>query len=210
MKSVRVFLVTALLLFVAGVVTITHAQELKEQWNESAKLIEQEKFAEAVTVLQNMLANEALPEQIRPGVLFRLAYSYSSLGNDKKAVETWKKVLELLPEEGSVWANMGWSQYLLGDVKEAIASTEKGLALDESMMFAWANLGLYQLDLGNKDAAMKAYDTAIQKMTSEDDISGAVDDLDKLGAKKPELKSDIDALRQRFAEAAERAGGKTE
>ncbi|MCZ7556239.1 MAG: tetratricopeptide repeat protein [Bacteroidia bacterium] len=210
MKSVRVFLVTALLLFVSGVVTITHAQELKEQWNESAKLIEQEKFSEAVTLLQNMLANDALPEQIRPGVLFRLAYSYSGLGNEKKAAETWKMVLELLPEEGSVWANLGWSQYLLGDIKEAIVSTEKGLAFDESMMYAWANLGLYHLDLGNKDAAMKAYNTAMEKVTGEDDIKGAVDDLEKLASKKPELKNEIDALRQRFAEAAKQAGEKTE
>jgi tetratricopeptide (TPR) repeat protein len=210
MTTFRSFFAAALLLGLTAMVTVTHAQELKEQWNESAKLIEQEKFSEAVTLLQSMLANEALPDQIRPGVLFRLAYSYSSLGNDKKAVETWKRVLELLPEEGSVWANLGWSQYLLGDAKEAIASTEKALVLNESMMFAWANLGLYHLDLGNRDAAMKAYDTAIQKVTSEDDISGAVDDLDKLEAKKPELKSDIDALRQRFAEAAEQAGEKTE
>jgi tetratricopeptide (TPR) repeat protein len=210
MNVLRAFLAATFFLVVSGVVTITHAQELKDQWSESAKLIEQEKYGEAITVLQSMLANEALPDQIRPGVFFRMAYSYSSLGNEKKAVEMWKKVLELLPEESAAWANLGWSQYLLGDVQEAIVTTEKALALDESLMFAWANLGLYHLDLGNKDAAMKAYDTAIQKVTSNDDISGAVDDLDKLGAKKPELKSDIDALRQRFAEAAERAGEKTE
>lgn len=194
--------VLALMIFVVLLPADLHGQVLKDQWNQSAKLIEEGKYQEALTVLKSMLANEELPDQIRPGVFFRMAYSYSALGDEKTAIVTWKKLLELAPDNGVAWANLGWSQYLTGEVKEAIASTQKAVELDETLFFAMANLGLYHLDLGQNTEAMAAYDKAVKAVKPGDEVDGVLEDLDKLEAKKPELKTIAADLRERFKKAA--------
>lgn len=189
------------LVFVSMSVAL-QAQTLKDQWDKSSTLLEQGKFKEALAILSSMQQDTALSSQMRPGVLFRIAYSHSGLGDDAMAVVKWKEFLELLPENGVGWANMGWSQYLTGDIQGAIKSTTKSLEYDKTLSFAKANLGLYYLDLGKKTEAMAVYDEAITMVKPGDSIDGPLEDLKNLEKKKPELKDVIAGLRQRFNKAA--------
>ena len=184
-----------------GFVPSLTAQTLKEKWDKTTSLMQQGKMAEALDVLNHMLADTALAMGNRAAVLFRMGFIQTDLKEYEASIATYKQLLKLSPRNPSAWGNLGWNEYLIGKVQDAINSTEKAVEIDSTLAFAHANLGLYALALGKQDDAMPHYSKACRHLKDADSMNGILADLDDIEKSKPEYEEIVQKLRQMVQEA---------
>ena len=85
----------------------------------------------------------------------------SRLGQNGKAVLYYQKALELNPEFGTAWFNIGKAYYRLGDPKSALAAFQRAVELKPDHKSAWNNLGVAYRRQGRYKEACHSYRKAI-------------------------------------------------
>ncbi|MEW6713080.1 MAG: tetratricopeptide repeat protein [Candidatus Riflebacteria bacterium] len=88
-----------------------------------------------------------------------------ALGRDKKYPESvieLKKAVELIPDNGPLWYNLGMSQYKSGDKSAARVSWQKTVSLRPDYTDAWYMLGMLEAGESRSTEAIVAYEKCLQ------------------------------------------------
>ena len=120
--------------------------------------------------------------QTRPNDYFanlRLGELYNTEGNKEKAIESWKRAIELLPiytGEGNAYLLLANLYEAQGKKAEAIASLDALIQRDETNIEAYKRLAKLRLDTGDKTGALNLlvtsfyispFDAALHKLAGD-------------------------------------------
>jgi tetratricopeptide (TPR) repeat protein len=100
-------------------------------------------------------------EQSDPYYWMRMGYWYGRTGEKEKALEAFKKALDLNPEDAKAWNNIGVVYHEEEEYGEAIPYFKKAIALDPTDQRFWYNLGLAYHHIGAYDDAITAYNASL-------------------------------------------------
>ncbi|HZJ08418.1 MAG TPA: tetratricopeptide repeat protein, partial [Trueperaceae bacterium] len=115
--------------------------------------------------------------------LEHLSYLYFDREDARSAAEVLAVAIELAPESGLYWTNLGWAYYLLGSLELSEEASNTALSLDGSQEVAAYNLGLVMVVTGRLEEAMAAYQRALRLDPEVNDE--AVEDLENARARFP-------------------------
>lgn len=104
-----------------------------------------------------------------PEALNALGIAYGQAGRQDKAMQTFKRVLEIDPTSGLAWQNIGTLQLRAGDRSAAEASLRQALAIDATLPGAYTALGVLLSDAGRKPEAIEMWKRAVALEPSEYD-----------------------------------------
>jgi len=95
-----------------------------------------------------------------------LGVAYSKKGEYDRAIEAFRKALELKPDDHAAWYNLGLAYDMKGEYDRAIEAFRKALELKPDDHDAWYNLGLAYLfislkELSNEEMALRYYENAL-------------------------------------------------
>lgn len=113
-----------------------------------------EKILRARDLLKRAI--DANPPQIE-GPLLNLGMAYTDLGENKAAIETFKKVIQKEPKWVFALNELGIAYLNDGNAKEAIAQFKKAVARDDKFAAAYFNLAKAEFKNGNLGEAKKAH-----------------------------------------------------
>lgn len=83
-------------------------------------------------------------------------------GRIDDALEAFDKVTKDEPEFAEGWNKRATVFYMLGDLERSAADIQRTVVLEPRHFGAWSGLGLVNLALGDKQAALKAFDAALE------------------------------------------------
>lgn len=120
---------------------------------ESKKLHGAERYADELEILIKALEMD----KNNAGIMVKLGRCYRCLNLLDKAIECYKRTLELNPNEGTAYTNMGTINILRQNYEEAAKCYEKGLPLIDKADFDYwianANYAIAVAKLGNPQKA---------------------------------------------------------
>jgi superkiller protein 3 len=94
--------------------------------------------------------------------LFERGNAAQSQGRYEDAEQTWRRVLQIDPNNVDAHINLGFTLYLQGKLEEAIPAYRRAIELNPESALAYNNLGFALSDQGKLDEAIAAYNRAIQ------------------------------------------------
>jgi tetratricopeptide (TPR) repeat protein len=94
--------------------------------------------------------------------LYRQAVNYQRAMKWRKAIETYKELLNFEPMSAEVYNNIGVCYEKQGQVKMAAKSYEKAISINPRFYPSYNNLGIIYYRLKNFDKARAAYEQALQ------------------------------------------------
>ena len=139
--------------------TLADAQ-IVQCYLEATKYMSEQKYSDELRALTKALdldANNAL-------TLVKLGRCYRSLGMQDKAISTYQRALEINPQMGTAYTNLGTIHLLNQRYREAAVQYEKGLPLisqsEADYWVAYANYAIAVAKLGNPSRARNMIDEA--------------------------------------------------
>ncbi|HVT87517.1 MAG TPA: tetratricopeptide repeat protein [Tepidisphaeraceae bacterium] len=90
-----------------------------------------------------------------------LAQSFWFMGNHAQAIQYWKRVLELSPNDADTHVNLGAALSLFGPESEAAMHFQRALQIHPKHVFAWINLGWLMHRAGKPNEAVHCYKQAL-------------------------------------------------
>jgi TonB family protein len=127
------------------------------------ELIEQGRRADASTALTAYI-NAVRPEPAAsPYPLLRtLAFSYDLDGDDQKALDVWRIVVEAMPENADAFNELCWLKASQLSLASAIEDCEVAVGLEPGSAKYLDSLAFARLKFGDPRAALATYDAAIE------------------------------------------------
>ena len=121
-------------------------------------------------------------------LLNNIGVSLARIGEHEKAIETYKKIIELNNKDYRAYYNMGISFYKLGRYEESIEAYKRAIELNPYDYKAYYNMGVSFHKLGRYEEAIEAYKKA-KELNTEDPklkskLNTIIDDLEKMIANK--------------------------
>ena len=115
-----------------------------------------EEFEKSSFYLQkSLVAEDDLIYNDRGVALSRLGYYNDSISNYRKAIE-------IKPNSGTYWFNLGKALYRVGKLNEALDSFEKSTSFSPKNTSAWNNKGVTLRHLNRFDEALVCYNKSIE------------------------------------------------
>lgn len=147
----------------AAVETLERAQQLVP---EDAMLLsdlgaaynEQERFADAETVLRHSLTLQETPDAHN-----NLGVALNGQERAADAIRVFGRALELNDASADAWFNLGVSHAVLGDLAQARTAYQRGLALAPDEPRALRNLALIEAQAGHLDLTVRYLSTAVEQ-----------------------------------------------
>ncbi len=87
---------------------------------------------------------------------------YFKRQNFRKAIEQWKRALQLIPEDAEVHNFLGIAYHRVGELDSAILSFQTATRLDPEYYQAWNNIGYMYFLKGDYKGALMYFDRAIK------------------------------------------------
>ncbi|MBS2036883.1 tetratricopeptide repeat protein [bacterium] len=135
-----------------------------EHYAEGMGLVHQELRKESIAEFDQAIA--AAPEFADAYLERGRAYLYLESPELAKALDDFKKALELDPSNASLYTEMAWCQYLLGDFEESIKTCQLGLQDRSDSLQLQFQLALNQLAGGKEKEARETYQKALEGAAS--------------------------------------------
>jgi tetratricopeptide (TPR) repeat protein len=88
---------------------------------------------------------------------FNMGVQYSLRGNHDKAIEEYKKSLEINPHSAVVHSNLGFEYYDKDDYKKSVESQRKALEMDPDLPNAYYGLAMALQKEGDNEGALENY-----------------------------------------------------
>ena len=133
---------------------------LKELFEQGSAFMEQKQYAEAVPMFEQALTL-AKAKNI-PIVMGRLADAYRRSKMNDKAIETYQKLIALVPTDANYHNNLANVYVAMGKNEEAAAEFQKAADLDPARAATYHyNFGAVMYNMGNMDEAIGAFQKAI-------------------------------------------------
>jgi len=95
---------------------------------------------------------EGLKEQAMK--LFEEAYKYHMLGDLDKAIELYRKSIDVFPT-AEAWTFLGWAYSMRGNYEGAIEACKKAIEIDPDFGNPYNDIGSYLIELGKLDEAIE-------------------------------------------------------
>lgn len=115
------------------------------------------RYTEAIHALTKMI--EMDPNRHNSiGLLIKFI---QKVNNADLAVQSFKKVLEVIPGNAAMRVNLGVAQNMLGYKEDAIKSFENAILIDNTFVEAYYNLGRVLKEQGKLNEAIKSYSKAL-------------------------------------------------
>lgn len=94
-------------------------------------------------------------------IMLRQGISDMQSGRYPAALETFNAITELEPEFAEGWNKKATVLYLMGDLDGSVAGIQQTLSLEPRHFGAWSGLGLIYDALEQEEAALAAYEAAL-------------------------------------------------
>lgn len=88
---------------------------------------------------------------------FKRGVQYSLKGDHEKAIEEYKKSLELNPHSAEAYSNLGYEYYDMKDFDKSVESQEKALDMNPDLANAYYGLAMALEKKGDNDGALENY-----------------------------------------------------
>ncbi|MFW9782285.1 MAG: tetratricopeptide repeat protein [Candidatus Heimdallarchaeota archaeon] len=139
----------------------------KELIAKAIKLKQQEKFEEAINILKPLYIKNHLSLEVRIA-LIDVLFNYGLYLNDvwvsnyKKAVECFKNVIELAPDNHRAWYNLGIAYVNHGNIEEALNAYRRAIQIRPDYFYSYYNIGLiYEFHKEDLEKALEYYEKAL-------------------------------------------------
>ncbi len=86
--------------------------------------------------------------------LFEEAYKYHMLGDLDKAIELYRKSIDIYPT-AEAWTFLGWAYSMRGNYEGAIEACKKAIEIDPDFGNPYNDIGSYLIELGQLDEAIE-------------------------------------------------------
>jgi len=145
------------------------SQELNKRITDSANLLKQKKYQDALDLLKELLS--VYPNNM--GVINNLALAYKNLGNYSQARSIFLKILDMEKDlnQSNVYTNAGNLFFSMGELEKCIEASKIALECDDKNVSALANMGLSYNEQGNSDEAISCFKRALEIEPKNDIIN---------------------------------------
>ncbi|TFG09135.1 MAG: tetratricopeptide repeat protein [Promethearchaeota archaeon] len=135
---------------------------------EAIKLKKQQKFEEALELLNKIRNEDPNSEEVKKA-LIKILLDYGGYLNDEmvlggydKAIVYFKKIIDLDPNNYRAWYNLGIAYFNIDNPKLALESYKKALEINPDYMYCYYNMGLF-FEVVDQDfeKALKYYEKAL-------------------------------------------------
>lgn len=139
---------------------------IQEIINRAKKLKNEEKFEEAIELLENLYQQDPQSELIKKN-LIDVLFSYGGYLNDEfvveyeKAVDIFKKILEIDPKNYIVLYNLGIAYFNLGQIENALEAYNNAIILKPDYKHCYYNIGLIYETKEDLNKALIYYEKAL-------------------------------------------------
>ncbi len=139
--------------------------------NKSAVYMDQKRWPEAIDESRAALKNifYRTPEY----AWFNMGWSYYSMGEMDKAVESYSKAVAAKPSYAQAWYSMGLAYEKMSKTREAVQSYEKAVAAFPGYLDAYFNMGMALVKTKDKAAAVRAFEKVIELAPSSQKAQSA-------------------------------------
>lgn len=134
--------------------------EVADEYALACKLATQGKFAEAESILEELL--RAKPKD--PFILYLAGQCARSRGNIDLATARLEMAVLLKRDEPNFWHALGIAQQLSGRLQDSEGSFGHALKLEPDMATAFNSLGISQRKMGKLEIALHNYDAGVKAM----------------------------------------------
>lgn len=86
--------------------------------------------------------------------LFEEAYKYHMLGDLDRAIELYKKSIDVYPT-AEAWTFLGWAYSMRGNYEGAIEACKRAIEIDPDFGNPYNDIGSYLIELGQLDEAIE-------------------------------------------------------
>ena len=155
---------------------------ISDSINEVKALVKQEKFEEAMTLADKLLAQvEDIQEEI--GVLCdQKGYSLNKLGRAQKALKFNDNAVSLYHDNAICHCNRGYTLGLLGRHEESLEECDIAISLDPNYSMAWNNKAHDLCRLGKPEEGLQCAEKSLElDPTNESAIDTKEQILEALG-----------------------------
>ena len=146
---------------------IAMTENVKDLIRKAEEFTKQEKFEEAIKILEILFSNHPKSSHIRKNLVDSL-FAYGGYLNDeftlqyKKAQEIFKKIIKIDPANYRAHYNLGIAHFNLENMKQAKECYEEAIKIKPDYKHCFYNLGLIFEQEGNFPEALKYYERALE------------------------------------------------
>lgn len=139
---------------------------IEEIINKAKKLKNEEKFEEAIKLLENQFQQDPQSEVIKTN-LIEVLFSYGGYLNDEfvveyeVAVDIFKKILEIEPKNYKALYNLGIAYFNLGQIENALKAYNNAITIKPDYKHCYYNIGLIYETKENLKKALIYYEKAL-------------------------------------------------
>jgi len=144
-----------------------NSNKTKQLLEEAMILKNQEKYEEALEILEGLYVNNPNSEEIKKA-LINILFDYGGYLNDyytleyEKAKQSFKRITELIPNSYRAHYNLGIAYFNLGKMEKAKISFKTALKIKPDYKYSLYNLGLIYEAKELYEEALVYYEKALQ------------------------------------------------
>jgi len=131
-----------------------------EAYNKALYFIDKREYEKALPYLEIAIKTDIL--SLKENVYSYIGFCNGELGNYIKAIEAYKQVIHIDPNNANAYYNLSVTYARLGLYKDAIESRKQAIRIDPNDAMNYYNLGEYYDHLGLYKDAVEAYKQAIR------------------------------------------------
>ena len=142
-------------------------EDIKELIKKARYLATQDKFNEAVEILETLYKNNPHTEEVKTS-LIEILFIYGGYLNDEytlqygKAKETFKRIIQIDPNNYRAHYNLGIANFNLDEIEQAKECYEEAIGIKPDYKHCFYNMGLIYEGEENFPEALKYYEKALE------------------------------------------------
>lgn len=142
-------------------------ENIEELIKKTKELTNQERFEEALEILENIFANNTNSKEVKESLLETL-FSYGGYLNDEytlqyeKAKDMFKRIIEIDPSNYRAHYNLGIANFNIDEIEKAKKCYEEAIRIKPDYKHCLYNIGLIYEREGNLQEALRYYEKALE------------------------------------------------
>jgi tetratricopeptide (TPR) repeat protein len=131
-----------------------------EAYQKALYFIDKEEYEKALLCLEIVINTDIL--SLKALVYFGIGFCNGELGNYMKAIEAYKQVIRIAPNNANTYYNLGNTYKSISLYKDAIEAYKQAIRINPDLADAYINLGIAYDHLGLYKDAIEAFKQAIR------------------------------------------------
>ena len=141
---------------------------MQDKLERALELKKEEKFEEALKILNELLSNEPSSTEVK-NILIQVLFDFGAYLNDdwvedfEGAADCFNKIIELDAESYRAWYNLGISYFRLERIEKSLDAYRHALKINPNYEYIYYNIGLlYEILKEDYESAIKYYEEALK------------------------------------------------